>query len=342
MKILVTGLTGRMCGNERWAKKKPLYGRMQAIMYADEFDAMGHDVSQYLPAWDEPLDSYDKIFVGIAPLSSLSANNFVEMGRVLRLHPEKAVLYVEDWSVENLTRDWTGKLADEGWRKHLIWKGYLKTDQPGLDEARRGLLSVINGLKCPYPVVASMFPWGDHGALMGESYEVVAWDVSPLIAKPAINDPSKFANMWVNDCKERCWVLGALSDQSRWVDKHQFQWPVLQYGHRSSGQPRLDELDLVQKYADHWGVLCPPYKKSGTGWWRNRYNWAAHVKSVLFCGEDDGAVMDSSYQNSREFYEGADDNALMQAAEAQKEWFDSRVWTREQFRDEAASLLNRS
>lgn len=343
MKILVTGMTGRMCGNERHKDPaKLLYGRMQAIMYADEMDAMGHDVHQYLPSWDSDLSSFDRIWLGVAPLSSLSANNFIEMGRILRLYPEKVTLFVEDWSVENLTRDWIGKLADGGWRKHLKWKGY--SESSGTDEVRSGLLTVVAGARCPYRVVASMFPWGDHDALMGPNYDVDALDVSPLIALPDMADVAwrQLLENTLSTPKLRQWVLGALSDQERWVQKQGFTWPVKSFGHRSSGQTRLPERELVQTYADNWGVLCPPYKKSGTGWWRNRYNWSAHVGSILYCGPSDGNEMMAEYMYTGSEIEGMTDQQLQSVARAQQEWFKSNIWTRGQFQDSLASILARA
>lgn len=342
MKILVTGMTGRMCGNERRAKKPPLYGRMQAVMYADELDAMGHDVHQGLIEWGEDLSGYDKIFVGITLLSSLTCGHFLEMAWILYAYPEKVILYVEDWSVEKLTHDWLGKLSDENWRKHLKWRGWDPDDcEPWGSMARGALLRVITGDKCPWRVVASMFPWGDHGALMGPSYDVVALDVSPLIEYPRnlrgeIAWPLKGNSNFPN--KERRWVLGALSEGThKWADKQGFSWPVVKFGRDT----KIPERELVQHYATNWGVLCPPYKKSGTGWWRNRYNWSAHVGSILLCHESDGWPMGDWYCCSARHIESASDATLREIAANQREFVQKYTWSREQFRDEMGAILSR-
>jgi hypothetical protein len=175
---------------------------------------------------------------------------------------------------------------------------------------------------------------------MGPSYDVVAWDVSPLIQKPELQPPGELFNR-CNE-KERTWVLGALSDQSRWVEKQNFQWPVLQYGHKSSGQPRLQEADLIKVYNDSWGVLCPPYKKSGTGWWRNRYNWSAYVGSILLCDYDDACVMGEPFILTPADIEGMDDKGLATIAQEQREWHGAHIWNREQLRDAIGDLLRRS
>lgn len=135
--------------------------------------------------------------------------------------------------------------------------------------------------------------------------------LQPVIAKPAAD-------------KKRAWVLGALMPHDNWLERKSLEWPVEIVGSRKLikklGGQRFDtEKDVLEFYNHHWGILSPPYPHAGSGWWRSRFLYAAHVGSILVTDKGEGDPLGDAYKLKIADVEKMSDSELAAAAIAQQE-----------------------
>jgi len=123
--------------------------------------------------------------------------------------------------------------------------------------------------------------------------------------------------------KKRAWVLGALMPHDTWLEKKNLTWPVEIVGSRKLirklGGQRFDtEQDVLEFYNQHWGILSPPYPHAGSGWWRSRFLYAAHVGSILVTDKGEGDPLGDAYKLKIADVEKMSDADLINAVEAQR------------------------
>ena len=123
--------------------------------------------------------------------------------------------------------------------------------------------------------------------------------------------------------KKKSWVLGALMPHDTWLEKKNPNWPVEIVGSRKLikklGGQRFDtEQDVLEFYNNHWGILSPPYPHAGSGWWRSRFLYAAHVGSILVTDKGEGDPLGDAYKLTIDQIEKMSDAELHEAAMAQR------------------------
>ncbi len=124
--------------------------------------------------------------------------------------------------------------------------------------------------------------------------------------------------------KKRAWVLGALMPHDTWLEKKNPSWPVEIVGSRKLikklGGQRFDtEKDVVEFYNNHWGILSPPYPHAGSGWWRSRFLYAAHIGSILVTDKGEGDPLGDAYKLTIADVEAMSHDELVAAAQAQRD-----------------------
>jgi hypothetical protein len=126
------------------------------------------------------------------------------------------------------------------------------------------------------------------------------------------------------ELKKRAWVLGALMPHDTWLEKKNLTWPVEIVGSRKlirklGGQRFATEQDVLEFYNQHWGILSPPYPHAGSGWWRSRFLYSAHVGSILVTDKGEGDPLGDPYKLKIADVEKMSDAALIEAAQAQRD-----------------------
>jgi len=78
---------------------------------------------------------------------------------------------------------------------------------------------------------------------------------------------------------------GLVQDKTKkWLKAQQVEktgWELKLYGSRKDGQDRVTEDEMVNIYAQQWGILMPGYFHAGSGWWRARPCQTADAGSIL-------------------------------------------------------------
>jgi hypothetical protein len=123
--------------------------------------------------------------------------------------------------------------------------------------------------------------------------------------------------------KKHAWVLGALMPHDGWLERKALTWPVEIVGSRKLikklGGQRFDtEKDVLEFYNNHWGILSPPYPHAGSGWWRSRFLYAAHVGSILVTDKGEGDPLGDAYKLKIADVEKMSTDELAEAALAQR------------------------
>jgi hypothetical protein len=314
MKILITGYTTRMFGS--------MFIRNDYVTFSflleDILKEMGHTVERRKILIGEEINHvYDYAFCGVAPLSSMTSGRVCETHYVMDCMPGRHVVYADDWSFCSYGD--SVRYTLDKWDKYLNYKKFPYA--PHIIERTRESLELMASVSSltNAPVLAPMFPWGDHQFLMtGTSREgnydarLVTVDPSNWLKYPSIDVP------YPRD-KVRQWVMAALSDHSKWVNKQGFKLPVLYCGNkRMEGTQVLSEKDTVKLFANSYGVLSTGYPSAGSGWWRTRYLNAAWAESIIYSDPKDAAVMGRPYQGSVEFYENIDTESGYEYAVAEQ------------------------
>jgi len=269
-----------------------------AFLLPEILKSMGHDVDvRKVMIGEELYTKYDFAFCGVCPLSSITAGNVPETHYVMDVMPHRHAIWADDWSFCGFGD--SVRYTLNKWDKYLLYKKFKYS--PEIIEKTR--LSFENMMDFEEfhnaPVLAPMFQWGDHQFLMRDNYKakLVSIDPSPWVKYPTIKQYSP-------DEKIKQWVMAALSDHSRWVNKQGLKLPVLYCGNkRMEGTQVHTEDYTIQLFAKSFGVLSCGYPSAGSGWWRTRYLNAAWAESLVYSDSKDAAVMGKPYQGEASYFE---------------------------------------
>jgi hypothetical protein len=147
--------------------------------------------------------------------------------------------------------------------------------------------------------------------------------------------------------KTRTWVLGALMPHDTWLEKKQPAWPVEIVGSRKlirkmGGQRFATEQEVLEFYNKHWGIMSPPYMHAGSGWWRSRFIYAAHIGSVLVTDKGEGSPLGDAYKISISDVEAMTEQELEDTALAQRKALMPLLGTYEQFKNHVGKIVDRA
>lgn len=320
MKILLTGFTQRMVNS-----LKLRYDYLTSVyVFKDALALMGHQVEHRRITPGDDLSDYDRALIGIGPTKSFTARFVPGSAYVFKKMAGRVTLYCDDWSIEKTGYDFHNTLSR--WEK---WLKFFETCGPvtgqeleGHDDRKADVYEMLEEITAsPHQaLLAPMFPWGDHKLLMKDNLpsRLLAWDPTPLLTPGQGGQAQE---------KQRRWILATLQKKN---NLPKGQWPVEQVGNKREGQAYLPEADILAMYRSSWGVICPPYQRAGSGWWRARYQHAADAGCVLWADARDKAPMGHPYQHSLPDYEKMSDAELAIIAGAQHKWFYEQTATREQ------------
>lgn len=338
-RILQSGFTTQHVGNGTRYKYDPV-----AKLYRDMLAHAGYEVEQRPVAVDENITGYDALIFGVSPLNSFSARyQYAALGA---LADAKAagipiIYYIDDW------------------QSHLI-KSAAKTM---CNDPKRLVRPTYNGVNASGATCRNDFEWGE--ANLDKLMTVVndlAYETWPTLIMPTYRggdlgifkkkipankrmvgiDPTSFYTPYdtviPDDAdRKREWVFGILSDQRKWMEKINVDrtWDIAHKGGRASkADEGMPEPELVQMYADSWGVLSCPYWHAGSGWFRIRHEHTMGTRSVLY-SEGELSFISDAFDVKIPEVEGMNNRQLRELADAQADaWYKQKV-----SKDEAASWL---
>lgn len=349
MKILMTGANARSIGS---TKIRYDYVQFHQIMKAG-LEALGHEVDMKPVFSTDDLDDccYDRALVHVGAPSSLSNGYLPGAALTLARFGEKARVYVDDWSAERLADDIAAHIErPRGWERHVSVFRPKEWGRLGhvrhVNAARKALLSFLDPQGPPWVIAGPFFNWGDPRGFFTTGKRIIhsipfTIDPSPMISFPSFARPADAR-------RARRWVLATLQNHERWLQDLNMTWELSELGaakknvggvRRSDAPAVLPEAEVVRHYASAWGVLSPWYKTAGSGWWRARFNYAAEVGAILFCGDADGEWIGPSFTNTVSEIEAATTSELRALADRQAQQLWEHAATTDEFLERMDELV---
>ena len=356
MKILVTGNTPQQCGRGTQMK----YGPVIDLFVAALRDA-GVEVDHKIIDPETSLAEYDAVWLGMSPINSMSARYMfgpLEMYQRIVDEGKPCLFWIDDWQTQLLNAAFKSILKDP---KRLVREpgATLQDSRYAITWAREpaNLDRIAKGVEYlytrPWPkTIAPFYTWGNHLEIFNNHPQVNEHNLVAI-------DPSRYVDWYpiqpaADEDRKYQWVCGILSDQRKWLTDlgvrtepmtdHElealesgdaaalaaYRWDLFHTGGKASkaGQ-RMKEPDLVQVYSESWGVLSPPYWHVGSGWWRNRFVYAAYAGAILAGDPREGWPCSTAYGYPVEMIERFSNHQLRELADAQKTALGQQMMTKE-------------
>ena len=330
MKILFTGSTAKQTDDN--AFKRARVKRIDdSTIICDSLRKQGYEVDRKKIQWGDDLSEYDIAIVGVGCFGSNNYSGDI-FNSLYALHKvKKSLVFFEDWKIESNMSSFKGMLK-EGIIEKAIAKKWSNGNHfyGGVDNVNFDVniaKEVINNLsKGVYDALIPAFDWGNKEIVRKiiKSKNIYNLDLTPYVLDNwNINLKPEPQN------KERKYMLASLVDHSSWVKKRQFSWKTVYYGAKSiKDSIKLDtETDVYNECGKYWGILCPEYPHSGSGWFRIRYIYSALQKSIIITSLNDLKALGLTYRNIEKLSE----EELLEYALEQRKAIFSYSWNKEKF-----------
>ena len=279
MKVLVTGITAKQIGSKRSFQIALNSGSIvQALQEG------GHEVDWRAVVPGEDLSTYDRVFVYLGLVNSLSSQYAFGVLWALATRPD-AYLALDDWQVKAIAsaaKAVCRKGADELF-KPAIPKNHREEAEPHKELLFNTLKELTGDTAIRRTCFTPMFRRGKPEKL----------GMIP-VKRHVVFDPTTY---WIDNYskivaearekgqvteKQRTWIHAALVNKSEWIEKLQVSWPIQAYGNIKEKQPRVPEAELVPIIAGSWGLLSAAHNTPSSGWWRVRFAIAAACDTIVF------------------------------------------------------------
>lgn len=290
MKILFTGCTAKQTDDSAYLRARVKRIDDSSII-CNSLRKQGNIVDRKKVKWDEDLSEYDLAIVG---LGSFGSNNY--SGEILNaLHAinkvKNILIFYEDWKIHFTYNSFAKMLEDDNFNKTISkkWSNgenfYGGVDNEYFDKniALEVIKNIVDG---KYDSLIPAFDWGNKQIVRDiiKSKNIYNLDLTPYVLEDW-NIPT------VVETKEKLkkHMLASLVDHRPWVKKNKLKWEVDYFGTKSIDDcPMLaSETEVFEKCGEYWGILCPEYIHSGSGWFRIRYIYAAIHKSIIVTSKND-------------------------------------------------------
>lgn len=330
-KILVTGFTNQHVGKGTRLKYDPV-----AQLFASTIRAANYDIEHRPVTPEEDLKAFDLIFMGVSSLSSITAGySYGALWAIAEARKQNIpiLFYIDDWKMHGIQGNAAGLLK----KPDQITKPFFEGRQ-NFDWAKENVDKVAAGLEIlatNWPdVVMPLYKNGDHDLFkpkMPEGTNIIAIDPTAFYTPydTVLKTPEE---------KQDQWVFGILSDQQNWLKKLDLGWPLAHRGSKASKAEAggMPETELVQMYADSWGVLSCPYWHAGSGWLRIRHDHAAGVGSILVSQSKELSFISDAYDVTVKEVEAMTTKQRADVAKRQADaWFANKT-----SKEEAARQMN--
>jgi len=318
MRILITGFSARSSNSQRLQKQylcpEPLFQKL--------LEELGHTVEHRAVVIGEDLSGFDRAFLFVNYIKSTASKYAAETAYAFQEVPSYPVFC--DWSGQLISET---RNAFENWERHSRFAEWAWKYTPYHIELVRSMTEAF--LNEPLTCVGLVYPWGNHQLLGDKNFRIHSIDPSCLVEFPPIvqHDPAE---------RSREWIYAVLQKHA-WVERLGLTWPIVRYGLK--GQIHLSEPELMQEYARAWGSLTLPCKTAGSGWWRPRFNHAAHAGSVMVCDPRDSKYMGAAYQISHRDVEKMSTQELAELADQQSLWFQKNIASKQKTIDTMNKIL---
>ena len=339
-KILVTGMTSGHCKGTNALKYTP-----SPTILCNYLEELGHEVVRRPVHCGEDLDQFDRVILYLAPTNALGSRYIFGALWTQYTRPDR-ILALNDWQVRaivNSLRNAAKKPEQYLWHtnKKPQFVEKLAPTRLGWDESlihKDCIIKAVQELgsfRSLGPMIAPLFKWGKPEMILFPGADIVPWDPSPGPLQEYMGSkPKRRAD------KRREWICATLGNHGKWVAQVNPKWPVVWYGPRKYEAPRLKEPQLMEQYAETWGILSPKYYHAGSGWYRTRVFQAAGNGCVLYQSISEAGKMGQCFKTSIRYIEAMTDAELRNLSTDQFLWLHENCSTKEESMQQLQGILD--
>ena len=297
----------------------------------------------------EDLAAYDRVITYLCPANSIGANQLYGTLWVLSQRPD-AFYALGDWQVRQIitaARSVFKRGPKELFKDRMSHRYHYDVAQEYPEQMLAGLRELIDGSHVNRTCFTPLFRRGkpeNLGFVQVKKHVVfdptVVWlERYTALIKQWRDDKMHDLPVTSFDKKEQ-WVHASLLKKEEWVAKQQLDWPVLAYGNRKLGQPRVPELDLLPVICQSWGVLSAPHNNPGSGWWRARFAIAAACDTIVYGDRREQSVVYGSgnFPNSSSDVERVSEEKRFAMISTQRRALEDQMMSN----DELMSTINKA
>ncbi len=335
-KILITGMTSSQASSRLNERSTTFAGLMRQTLRE-----AGHAVT-LLPAeldWTtETLAPYDSVVVGVAPLTSLSANYAYGALHALSLlwDDERLTLYVDAPQPRQIAVALRAVLTDQRALTKPVYAtrrgyGHVSTSAKTRKRLLDGAAHLLNGTwpTTLYPALPwKMEDFDVADALPGKSYPVDLRGINLdayLLDRPRREDAVERHNCWVADLPGSPWVRSTAA--------------TLQYDVEPMKEHKgWTDAQVETQLAHALGAMVPPHKPGGT-WWTPRYAQALHAGTPVATDWSEARQLDASWDKLAATIEEMSAQERLACATRQLETYTDNIPTRAEGADALQDAL---
>ena len=273
-KILITGMNTLQVTEDFYKRQQLQVIPSHTSLIACLRD-MGYEVIQRPVNIGEKLDEFHKVIVYIHNPSGFAGFVYNALWAI-HVRPD-CVMAFDDWQTDSIYSGITS-LKDPA----KLFREYVRDSHKNIPENIESyeseFIEAIQRIESKRnKMLISAFSGGDLGLLLDHP-NLYRYNPNPYHIH-------RQAAQFFGD-KERVFnFAGLVQDKTKkWLKAQQVEktgWELKLYGSRKDGQDRVTEDEMVNIYAQQWGILMPGYFHAGSGWWRARFCQCADAGSIL-------------------------------------------------------------
>ena len=286
-KILITGMNKLQCTRDFYLSQQlqvvpSHYSLIRCL------EDMGYLVEQRNVEIGEDLSHYHHVIVFLHNPAGFAA--FVYNALWAVFNRQDCILAFDDWQTDSI---YSGLLSLTDPEK--LFRPYVLDSHtnipPDIKNYQSQFIEAINLIESKAnKVLISAFDGGDlslvvdypKDKLFGYNPNPYHFHRKPSFVKKSIitfDDDAKVEKQRIFN------FAGLVQDKTKkWLKSQEVEktgWELKLYGSRKDGQDRVKEHEMVDLFAQHWGILMAGYHHAGSGWWRSRPTQCADAGSVL-------------------------------------------------------------
>jgi hypothetical protein len=306
---------------------------------------IGHDVVARPTVPEEDLTEFELIVCGICSPFSVSGRHIYGglslLDRYWRTGKIPVLSLVDDWEMHQIDQNSRSakrlltRLIRPSVYSHRPGYGWATSDE-GMSAMGR-VIEQVTETGYP-PAIFPAFGWGNHDVFKGLVTAEGYYSLDLTCYTPIY----PYTRVWPSE-RRREWILAAVKHHQGFADSLGCTWPIDMIGGGMTKRVKgsmVQERDVVAEYGKSWGVLSPFYGRlAGSGWWRNRFVYAAMTRTILFCNAKEAPQLGDAYQLPMYMIESLTNGQLCDLAEAQAAALRGGCWTGERLQEEGRKMV---
>jgi hypothetical protein len=330
MRFLLTGMTAQQANPASHKRAANYMGYLYDVLLTG-----GHEVDWTDPGVEAPLDTYDYVVVGVAPITSLGANrSYGALSIIERLWDSpKLTLMVdapEPTKIENSLRAIADKPENLTKPFFEYRKEYELVVKGGHAERLLSVVEKLHTQEWPSTLVPAL-PWHKVETLAalvpaGARANLRGGELESFVIRDHLSEP-------VAPLASNRWAYQPGSDK-KWVNRQGISWDTYEIPWSSRAEADGHAITMIRACS---GTLIAP-ERAGT-WWNTRYGMSMAQGVPVFTNWSEAITIGSSWGTLPNVYENVTREQREYLAQTQLKEYHSAIHTVDEVVDTFNEIL---